>query len=183
MNEIIVVDYDPKWPHLFETLRGRIWSAVADIAISIEHVGSTSVPGLAAKPVIDMDVVVAERDVALGIARLTSLGYCHRGDLGVPQREAFHARPGSPPHHLYLCPSTSSALANHLAVRNHLRANPSVAQAYGGLKKRLAVDFAHDIEGYVDGKTSFLLGILSETGFSEIELARIERINRRPTAS
>ena len=88
-----------------------------------------------------------------------------------------------PLHHLYLCPSTRPALANHLAIRDHLRANPSAARAYGDPKKRLALEYAHDSEGYVEAKTSFLIGILQEVGFSENELRNIERINRRPLSA
>jgi len=183
VSKVIVVDYDPQWPHVFEALRAPIWRAVADIAISIEHVGSTSVPGLAAKPVIDMDVVVPEGRVSAGIARLTTLGYQHEGELGVPNREAFRSPSGAARHHLYLCPSTSLALANHVAIRDHLRANPSVARAYGDLKKRLALEFAHDIDGYVEAKTSFLVGILRQIGFSENDLAEITGVNRLPTTS
>src|SRR5579862_585811 len=85
-----IVDYDPSWPTLFETLRSRLLLVVGDIADSIEHVGSTAVPGLAAKPIIDIDVVVeADTDVSLAIERLAVLGYQHRGDLGIEGREAF----------------------------------------------------------------------------------------------
>jgi GrpB-like predicted nucleotidyltransferase (UPF0157 family) len=180
VSEIIVVDYDPSWPRTFESLRSAVWKAVADIVISIEHVGSTAVPGLAAKPVIDIDVIVPEGDISAGIARLGGLGYEHRGDLGVPQREAFRRPRDSPPHNLYLCPSTSPALANHLAIRDHLRANPADALSYGNLKKRLAREFTHDIDGYVEGKTSFLVEILRQLGFPKDILVEIERINRLP---
>lgn len=179
MGDVTVVDYDSNWPRLFEELRSSIWGAVAGIAISIEHVGSTAVPGLAAKPVIDIDVVVPEEAIGVGIDRLTALGYQHEGDLGVPQREAFRCPEGSPRHHLYLCPASSPALANHLAVREYLRSHPSVARAYGDLKKRLAVDFAHDSIGYVEAKTGFLLAILQEVGFSADRLAEMAEINRR----
>jgi GrpB-like predicted nucleotidyltransferase (UPF0157 family) len=181
VNDIVVLDYDPSWPQLFETLRGSIWSAVADVAIAIEHVGSTSVPGLAAKPVIDVDVVVRDADVATAIGRLTTLGYDHRGDLGISQREVFGRPPGSPIHHLYLCPESSPALANHLAIRDHLRATPGVAQAYGNLKTNLARQYSGDIDGYVQAKTGFLLAVLRDIGFPEDALAKIQRINRRPT--
>jgi GrpB-like predicted nucleotidyltransferase (UPF0157 family) len=181
VSDVVVVDYDPSWPALYESLRATVWNAVADVAIAIEHVGSTSVPGLAAKPVIDIDVVVPEHAVSVGIARLVALGYEYRGDLGVPQREAFRRPPGSPAHNVYLCPSTSPALANHLAIRDHFRANPSEARSYGELKKRLALNFARDIDGYVEAKTTFLVAILRKRGFSEETLAEIERINRRPT--
>ena len=175
----MVVDYDPNWPRLFEGLRTSVWGAVADIAISIEHVGSTAVPGLAAKPVIDIDVVVPEEAINVGIDRLAALGYRHKGDLGISRREAFRSPDGSPRHHLYLCPSSSPALANHLAVREYLRSHPSAARAYGELKKRLAVDFAHDGVGYGEAKTDFLVGILQQLGWPADALAEITRSNRR----
>lgn len=180
MSDVIVLDYDPNWPRLFETLRSSIWGAISDIAISIEHVGSTAVPGLAAKPIIDIDVVVPEVAVRVGIARLEALGYLHRGDCGVPKREAFRSPAGSAPHHLYLCATTSVALANHLAIRDHLRANPSVARAYGDLKQRLAREFAVDRIGYVEAKTDFLVAILREVGFAREDLAEIVQSNHRP---
>src|SRR4051794_11124858 len=97
----------------------------------------------------------------------------HQGNCGVPQREAFRRPSGSPAHRLYLCPFNSRALANHLAIRDHLRTNPSEARAYGDLKKRLALEFAHDVDGYVEAKTAFLVGILRTLGFPEDALAEI----------
>ena len=83
--------------------------------MSVEHVGSTAVPGLAAKPIIDMDVVVAAPDnLSEAIERLATLGYVHRGNLGIDDREAFDSPQGLPAHHLYLCLGESAALANHL---------------------------------------------------------------------
>jgi len=180
MSDVVVLDYDLDWPRRFEALRSWIRAAVSDIAISIEHVGSTSVPGLAAKPVIDMDVIVAGSDVAAGITRLAALGYSHRGDLGIPGREAFERPADSPEHHLYLCPSGSPALANHLAIRDYLRTNPVAAREYGALKKRLARAFPADIDGYIEAKTGFLTGILREVGFPEETVAAIESMNARP---
>lgn len=179
MSDIIVVDYDPEWPRIFERLRARLLPALGDVALAIEHVGSTAVPGLAAKPVVDVDVVVRDGDVRAGIERLESLGYVHRGDRGVPQREAFWPPPGSPRHHLYLCPASSAALANHLAIRDHLRRHAADARAYGELKKRLAGTFAHDREGYVEAKTDFLISILRRCGAAEQTLREIESLNRR----
>ena len=179
MKTIVVVAYDPGWPEIFERLRSQIWSAVGEIATTVEHVGSTSVPGLAAKPIIDISVVVpTEADVPASIQRLAVLGYVHQGNLGVEGREAFAAPRALPSHHLYLCPSDSLALANHLAVRNYLRAHPDVAREYGTLKKRLAGQFPHDIDGYTDGKTDTILRILQMAGLSADERDQIERINR-----
>ena len=174
---VIVNEYDARWPEVFARLHDRVLSAVADVALSVEHVGSTSVPGLPAKAVIDMDVVVAPNDVAAGIAALESIGYVHRGNLGIPQREAFHAPTQLPRHHLYLCPSDSPALANHLAVRDALRTDPLKAAEYGRLKKSLAHEFHDEIDAYVEGKSAFLLALLRDAGFSESALDDIERMN------
>jgi GrpB-like predicted nucleotidyltransferase (UPF0157 family) len=176
---MLVVDYDPAWPGLFEALKASIWGAVADIALAVEHVGSTSVIGLAGKPVIDIDVVVAEHDLQSGIRRLTGLGYEHRGDLGIPLREAFRRPAGTVPHNLYLCPSSSPALANHLALRAYLRSDDEAARAYGDLKRRLAVECSGDVDAYVEGKTGFIVSILRQAGFEEASLSDIEVMNRK----
>jgi GrpB-like predicted nucleotidyltransferase (UPF0157 family) len=180
VGPIIVVDYDPSWPGEFERLKAAIWPALADVATSIQHVGSTAVKGLAAKPVIDLDVVAPAHQLATCIARLATLGYQHQGDCGVPQREAFRSPAGSVSHHLYLCPETSPALANHLAIRDYLRNDAAQARAYGDLKKRLAIEFSNDRAGYVEAKTAFLVAILHKSGLAAETLAEIERINRRP---
>jgi GrpB-like predicted nucleotidyltransferase (UPF0157 family) len=180
MRRIEVVDYDPSWPNTFESLRSILWPVLADVASSIEHVGSTSVPGLAAKPIIDISIAVPESpDVQIGISRLMTLGYVHRGDLGIKGREAFANPEGLPTHNLYLCPCDSVALANHLALRNYLRTHPEAASEYGELKKRLAQRFPDDIESYIDGKTTMLLTMLRATGFPAEQLRQIERVNRK----
>lgn len=177
---VSVVDYDPMWPLEFEELRASVSVAVRDIAISIEHVGSTAVPGLAAKPVIDMDIVVAESDVAHAIERLGEFGYTHRGDLGIPLREAFRSPPGSRPHNLYVCPSHSPALVSHLAFRDYLRGNAEASREYGALKKRLAGEFRDDMDGYVEAKTAFIVAVLKKVGLARDAIADIEKMNRRP---
>jgi GrpB-like predicted nucleotidyltransferase (UPF0157 family) len=180
MNPIVVVEHDPGWAETFERLRSRIWPAVSDVATAIEHVGSTSVPGLAAKPIVDISVVVpTPADVPVGIARLATLGYVHSGNLGVEGREAFATPGGLPRHHLYLCPRDSLALANHLAVRDHLRAHPDVAREYGDLKQELARRYAGNIDAYTEGKTDAILRILRMAGFRSEDLEVIGRINRR----
>lgn len=181
MRTIVVVDYDPTWPALFESLQSAIWPAVGDFALAIEHVGSTSVPGLAAKPVIDISVVLAsERDVERAVDRLAGLGYVHRGNLGVEGREAFDQPHPIPAHNLYVCPRGSLGLVNQLAVRDYLRTHPDTARAYGELKKRLAVEFPTDIDSYVYGKTDLVLSILRQAGLSPDRLEAIELANRRP---
>ncbi len=123
---ITVVDYDPTWPQVFKRLRAPVWQVVQDFALAVEHVGSTSVPGLAAKPIIDMDVILASpAEIALAIERLATLGYVHRGNLGIEGREAFQRPAHLPPHHLYVCVQDSVSLRNHLALRDYLRSHPA----------------------------------------------------------
>jgi len=178
---IVVVEYDPLWVTTFERLRQNIWPAVADIALSIEHVGSTSVPGLAAKPIIDMTVVVPTNgEVPIAINRLAGLGYVHQGNLGIEGREAFWTSGSGPRHHLYLCAANSLALRNHLTVRDYLRAHAETARQYGHLKKTLARQYPEDIDAYTEGKTAVILRILGEAGLRNDELETLERTNRRP---
>jgi GrpB-like predicted nucleotidyltransferase (UPF0157 family) len=183
MKRIVVVDYDPAWPEVFESIRARVWPVVSDFALGIEHMGSTSVPGLAAKPIIDMTVVVRSVEhVPRANERLATLGYVHRGNLGVENREAFYNPPESPAHHLYVCPAGTLGLINPLALRDYLRLHPEAAKAYGALKKTLASMFPNDMDSYLDGKTDMIVGILREVGFSSDQLRTIEKINRKSPA-
>jgi GrpB-like predicted nucleotidyltransferase (UPF0157 family) len=154
---VIVRDYDPNWPVVFQSLRQRIAETLGDMASAIEHVGSTAVPNLAAKPIIDIDVLLAsETMLPAAIERLAIVGYVHQGNLGVPQREAFLAPAGDPPHHLYVCPPRSAEFRRHLAFRNYLRAHPQDAKIYGDLKRALASQLREDRPGYINAKGEFV---------------------------
>jgi GrpB-like predicted nucleotidyltransferase (UPF0157 family) len=178
-RRIAVVDYDPAWPIRFVALRSTILSAVGEVALAVEHIGSTSVPGLAAKPIIDIDVVVASAaDITAAIERLAVIGYEHRGNLGVEGREAFSSPPEPPQHYLYVCVQGGTALQNHLALRDYLRNNSGAALEYGLLKKQLAARFPQDIDRYVGGKTDFILEVLREMNLTDQQLAAIGAINR-----
>ena len=158
---VIILDYDPLWPQQFQTLRSRIAAVLDELPTAIEHVGSTAVPGLAAKPIIDIDVLLkSSTDFPLVIARLSSLGYEHRGDLGVTGREAFRVPPDDVPHHLYVCPHDSQEYRRHIAFRNHLRTHPEDANAYAALKRMLADKFGADRDAYNKGKAEFVADIL-----------------------
>jgi GrpB-like predicted nucleotidyltransferase (UPF0157 family) len=99
-----------------------------EVAIRIEHVGSTSVPGLAAKPIIDLTVVVAgRRDVPAAVARLAGLGYRHQGNSGIDDRDAFDHPIDSPKHSLYVCPDGAASLVNQVTFRDVLWAQPEVS--------------------------------------------------------
>lgn len=175
---VVVAAYDPCWPRTFAALRDRIAGPLAGTTCRIEHVGSTSVPGLAAKPVIDIDVVVADAgQMARASAILASLGYTPIGDLGIPDRLAFRAAGELPRHNLYVALESSTALRNHLAIRDHLREHPADVAAYGELKKRLATDHPNDVDAYCTAKTRFLIGLLARCGFAREELRAIARVN------
>ena len=175
-TEIVVADHDPEWAGWFERLVEHLWPVVAEVALRIEHVGSTSVPGLAAKPVIDLDIVVASRQlVDPAIERLAAAGFAWRGDLGVVGRQAFSSPPGLglPAHHLYLVVENSKAHIDHWLLRDVLRAEPEARDRYGALK-RANVELADgDIDVYVAAKASFVADLLTraraERGLPEAE--------------
>jgi GrpB-like predicted nucleotidyltransferase (UPF0157 family) len=123
-------------------------------------------------------VVASRPDVRATIDRLATLGYVHRGNLGIEDREAFDHSEDLPAHNLYVCPRETIGVINQLAVRDHLRAHSEKALANGQLKKRLAREFTHDIDRYVYGKTDFILSILRAAGLTPDQLAAIERVNR-----
>jgi GrpB-like predicted nucleotidyltransferase (UPF0157 family) len=165
---IIVEDYDPHWPEQFDVLRARIAAVLGPLAAAIEHVGSTAVPGLAAKPIIDIDVLLyAAGGLPEAITRLAALGYQHRGDLGVHGREAFRPPPNDLPHHLYVCAPECLEYARHITFRNHVRAHPEDAHAYERLKRALAVEFRNDREAYNQAKTEFVEAVLQRAAIME----------------
>jgi GrpB-like predicted nucleotidyltransferase (UPF0157 family)/chloramphenicol 3-O-phosphotransferase len=158
---IVVVEYDDAWPAQFEEIARPIRSALSPLGASVEHVGSTSVSGLPAKPVIDVDVVLSSSaDVAWGIDLLRALGYVHQGDKGIPGREAFLWPPGAHRHHLYLVVAGSSPHRDHVEFRDHLRQHPEVAREYAALKRSLAERCRDDRAAYEEGKDGFVSGVL-----------------------
>jgi len=159
-NPVVVVAYNPSWPQQFEALRSRLASVLGHMATAIEHVGSTAVPGLAAKPIIDIDLLLKlPDDLPLAISELASIGYQHRGDLGIPSREAFHAPAGDLHHHLYVCPDNTE-YQRHIAFRDYLRAHSKESDFYASLKLQLAIRFRDDREAYNNAKAEFVETIL-----------------------
>ena len=182
MSRVEVKTYDAEWPRVFAHIYAHVWPAVQHAAMALEHVGSTSVPGLSAKPVVDACVIVASpRDVPHVVKALAKIGYVHRGDLGVPEREAFRHPPSLPKHHLYASHRRSLSLKTHLGLRDYLRSHPAAAQEYGNLKEALARRFPDDIDKYIAGKTEFIISILRKVGLSDEELAAIRGINQIET--
>ena len=127
---IIVADHGPVWPQQFDALRSRIAPGLGPLASAIEHVGSTAVAALAAKPIIDIDVVLRGRyDLAAAIKKLHSMGYRQRGDLGIAGRESFRAPRQDFPHHLDRCLPQYGEFHRHVAFRGYLRTHPDDAVA------------------------------------------------------
>jgi GrpB-like predicted nucleotidyltransferase (UPF0157 family) len=161
---IEIVDYDDSWPEEFERLRARLAAALGPVATRIEHVGSTAVPGLAAKPKLDVDVVVAsDADVEAAIVRLAEIGFVHQGNLGVPGREAFKGPDGGDRYHVYVCVEDGEPLRQHLAFRDRLRADPQAATEYAALKRKLARRFGADRDGYTRAKSEFVERVVSSS--------------------
>jgi GrpB-like predicted nucleotidyltransferase (UPF0157 family) len=158
---IEVVPYDSRWPAAFAAEARRIEAALGDIPIRLHHIGSTAVPGLCAKPVIDMLLEVADLN-HLDARKLVleALGYEAKGEFGIPGRRYFRrdAANGIRTHQVHAFVAATEAVNRHLAFRDYLRAHPAVAQAYGALKARLAEKFVLDPDGYMDGKDAFIKG-------------------------
>jgi GrpB-like predicted nucleotidyltransferase (UPF0157 family) len=177
-NPIVVVDYDPLWPQAFATIRDALRVALAGVpVIAIEHVGSTSVPGLAAKPIIDIDVIVDRSHVDDASAALEVVGYTPLGDLGIANRYAFTAPTGSIRQNTYVTVDGCLSVRNHLGLRDVLRNDADLRDAYSAVKRRLA-DATDDIDMYLDGKSEVVRRILGRAGLTVSELDEIEGKNR-----
>ena len=166
-RQIVVQPYDAAWERDFQDIRAELRAALGPTALRIEHVGSTAVPGLSAKPIIDIDVVI--RDAAAfpdAAARLGTIGYLHEGDLGIAGREAFRyeGKPHLRAHHLYVCPLDSPELRRHLTFRDYLRAHPEAVRAYSRVKEEAARLYPEDIEGYIRHKAPFIAEVYRKIG-------------------
>ncbi|HEU4718082.1 MAG TPA: GrpB family protein [Bacteroidia bacterium] len=188
-SKIVIEEYSPQWAEIFLQLKTVFEIKAGKFLSGIHHVGSTSVPGLPAKPIIDIDLVIDEKEHFGPVKSiLDDLGYDHAGDLGIDEREVFKRRDEFVPwgetqrewplHNLYVCRNSITALKNHLAFRDYLRENPVKRDEYGALKKQIAAAHPHDIDAYVREKTDFVIKALRAKGFSEEELSGIIAQNK-----
>src|ERR1019366_5457899 len=164
MDRVVVVDGDPRWPQQFQEIAANLAPFVEPLVVRIEHVGSTSVSGLAAKPIIDLDVVVASEELLRPVmGRIESAGYRWEGDLDVAGREAFEApaTPSLPEHHLYLVVENNRAHCDHWLFRNSLNAYPELRDRYSAIKRENAVLARGDIDRYVALKAAFVAQVLT----------------------
>ena len=155
-RKVVVLPYDAAWRSAFEKIKSEIEEAIGDVITGIEHVGSTSVEGMSAKPCIDMDVIIKDYSVFNEVvSKLEAIGYIHEGDLGIKDREAFQysGKEHLQMHHLYVCPEYSEELYRHITFRDFLRSNPEAAKKYSLIKEKAAELFPNDIDGYIDYKS------------------------------
>lgn len=166
-KKVIVLPYDPAWKDAFEEIKGEIEAALGDLILGVEHVGSTSVEGLSAKPCIDVDVVIQDYSVFSDVVRkLEAIGYSHEGDLGIRDREAFRYsdKPHLLKHHLYVCPRDSRELHRHISFRDFLRSHPEAAEQYGRVKERGAQLFPEDMDQYIAYKSPCIARLYEQCG-------------------
>ena len=165
VKHVVVLSYDEQWKQDFLKIKDELNSALGQLALAIEHVGSTSVEGLSAKPIIDIDVVIKDDLVFKDVVKaLEAIGYHHEGDLGIAGREAFkydgkeHLRK----HHLYVCEQDCLELKRHIAFRDYLRTHPDAVKEYSRIKEEGAKLYPYDIGRYIEHKSLFIEKIYSK---------------------
>ena len=160
-EHVRVVSHDEDWHMEFDRISAGItdWldgAGVGDAVVGIEHVGSTAVCGLWAKPIIDLDLVYADSGrLADVVSALEALGYEDEGELRIAGREAFSysGKPELMTHHLYACPVGSPELARHRAFRDYLRTHPAAVREYSEVKREAASRSPDDIDAYIEAKS------------------------------
>jgi GrpB-like predicted nucleotidyltransferase (UPF0157 family) len=161
MPKITLVDYDSAWPERYSGLEREIRELLGPAALQIEHVGSTSVPGLAAKPILDLQLSVGALEPrARYVEPLERLGYMFAPAPEAPDYHFFAKPPERPrSHHLHVCEVGSHHELRHLAVRDFLRSHDDEAARYAALKRRVVERHPQDRLAYIEGKEDYLVGL------------------------
>lgn len=164
-SPIVIANYNPQWPLLYQEEKSRIQSAIAQAVVAIEHVGSTAVPGLGAKPIIDIMVAVRSlADAEACIEPLQSIGYEYvpEYEVFIPERRYFRKWvQGERTHQVHMVERTSEFWHRHLLFRDYLRTQSDVAQEYYQLKKELSAKYGSDLGAYTDAKTPFIESVVA----------------------
>jgi len=178
---VTVEPYNPAWPSQFESIKADLQPHLASVnIISIEHVGSTSVPNLAAKPIIDIDIIVTRENAQPAInALVANANFVHLGDLGIADRHALKDPNQSPKRNIYVCVEGALHTRNHIGVRDTLRVNSALRDEYGAFKSQIATQGTNIVD-YVEAKSGILQKILKAAGLlNEEELLEIEAVNKK----
>ena len=168
-KKVVVVPYDKAWKSDFEKIRSIIIKTIGDLIINIEHIGSTSVEGMSAKPCIDIYVIIKYYTVYTDVInRLADIGYIYEGNLGIEDREAFKYNDmiHLPLHHLYVCPQYSKELHRHITFRDFLRCNNEAVKKYSLVKEKAAKLFPNDINKYIEFKSPCIQELYKMCGLS-----------------
>lgn len=168
-KKVIVLPYDKAWNSAFEDIKKEIENALGGLIIGVEHVGSTSVEGMSAKPCIDLDVIISDYSLFDAVVKkLSAIGYIHEGDLGIKDREAFKYsdKPHLMTHHLYVCPQYSEELRRHITFRDFLRTNPEAVRQYSQVKETAARLFPDDIDKYINYKSPCIEELYKKCGLA-----------------
>ncbi len=165
-KRVVVEKWNPQWKYEYEKIVASLGKDIIYNSIKIEHVGSTSVEGLSAKPVIDLDIVIEKDKFAIIKELLNKKGYEHEGDLGIEGREAFSysGKEELMTHHLYVCPKDSKELFKHITFRDFLKNNPALASEYSKVKEKAAVLYPDDIDKYIEFKSEIIEKIYKKCG-------------------
>jgi GrpB-like predicted nucleotidyltransferase (UPF0157 family) len=148
--------HDPAWAKAFLEEKARIEDALGDSIIAIEHIGSTAIPGMRAKPIIDMAIALENYEDGFDCVKpLEALGYEYRGEAGVPGRHYLRTAEENVKFHIHMFPESSREWADHILFRDYLRANPGEAARYDELKSALLKEFPEDRPRYTEGKAAF----------------------------
>ena len=177
-RKVVVLPYDVAWQSAFEKIKSEIEEAIGDLILGIEHVGSTSVRGMSAKPCIDIDVVIESSSLLDAvIERLAEIGYIHEGDLGIKDREAFKYtdNPHLMTHHLYVCPQSSEELRRHITFRDFLRTNPEAVRKYSAVKETAARSFPDDIDKYIEYKSPCIEEMYRQCGLKTVDNSKTDQ--------
>lgn len=162
-NPIVVVPYTPEWPERFRTLATQLRAALGEIALRIDHIGSTAVPGLAAKPIIDIQISVASFEPFDPIrAPFERLGYVWRAGNPDRTKRYFREPPGCPRTHIHVRKHGNWSEQFALLFRDYLRSRPDLADRYAALKRELAARYQNDRSAYTDAKTPFIWSVMAE---------------------
>ena len=163
VKTVVIVDYDPRWAAVFAAEKALIEGATGATFVQIEHVGSTAVPGLAAKPVIDIIAAVRRlEDAEAACESLASIGYRYVPEYtaSMPERRYFRkGTRGVSTHHLHVYAAEEFARRPERRFRDYLRTHPEVAAEYAALKRALAAGLGHDRAAYTDAKTEFVMRV------------------------
>ncbi len=154
MTVTLVEKYNPQWPEWFEEIKEFLGEKISKACLRIEHVGSTAIPGMIAKPIIDIIIVIEPERWGEMKSLLEERGYYYRGDQGIKDREVFRLSDETilPSHHLYVCPKDNLELKQETAFRDYLKTHKADAERLSTLKWELAKKYDNDKYPYMDGK-------------------------------